>query len=66
MWHVQALIDEVSRVSETVGQTDWSYFAGRAVVKTLGPAERVAAALADVWPQFIAKFSDADMDRQLP
>jgi len=61
MWHVQALIDEVARLTGTVGKTDWDYCGGRAVVRTLGDVDKVREALIQVWPQFVARFTEAQI-----
>lgn len=61
MWHIEALIREVARASDTVGKTDWSYTAGRAIVRTVGDADKVSKAIVDLWPQYAQTFANAQI-----
>ena len=64
MWHIQALIAEVARRSNTVNKTDWDYVGGRAVVRTLGRVAKVQEVLRSLWPQFAERFKNAQIQIQ--
>ena len=49
-WHIEALIKEVARATNT--RTDWHYSGGIAHVLTLDDPAVVAAELAKAWPAF--------------
>lgn len=63
-WHIQALIFEVAKRSNTIEKTDWDYVGGRAVVRTLGRVAKVQEVLRSLWPQYSEMFKNSQIQIQ--